>query len=125
MSDNSPAGALAELLERARVAAARYDGAALEAISVDLERWSSDMQQTFQSSSNGGSDLQPERAALLDLRPQLENYRDLCGFLSQSLQSALQQAVEENDGTKNQSRYGKSGSIDSNQGAPVLKKAYG
>lgn len=102
------------LLESGEVAAAALDGDSLEQVTERLGLWADQLRE-----------CPVDEAFLVYVRARMARYRDNCGFVAETIFSALVFASQENGGGVPSGAYGKRGLEEVSEIAPVLMRTYG
>lgn len=103
-----------ELLNSGEKAAACLDGDALEKVTQGLAAWEDKLAQSTVSED-----------FLHYVRQKMLRYREICGFVAETMYSALVFASQGSDAPPSQAGYGKQGYKQSAIAKPVLMKTYG
>jgi len=103
-----------DLLESGEVAAASLDSDSLQRVTEKLGQWADELEE-----------FPVDDIYLRYVRDRMIRYRDICGFVAETIYSALVYASQENSGGPPSGAYGKRGLEEVCDVAPVLMKTYG
>ena len=103
-----------ELMTSGERAAASLDGATLEKVTVGLAQWEEKL-----STSEVDEDF------LKYVRKKIVRYREICGFVAETMYNALVYASQGTTDGPAKTGYGKNGYQESVVAQPVLMKTYG
>ena len=103
-----------ELMKSGEKAAASLDGSMLEKVTVGLAEWEQKL-----------STSQVDEDFLNYVRKKIVRYREICGFVAETMYSALVYASQGTPDGQVKTGYGRNGYQQSATAQPVLMKTYG
>ena len=103
-----------ELMKTGEKAAASLDGASLERVTIGLAEWEQKLAKE-----------QVDEDFLNYVRKKMVRYREICGFVAETMYNALVYASQGSTEAPAKRGYGKNGYQESALAQPVLMKTYG
>lgn len=103
-----------ELIKSGERAAASLDGAALEKVTNGLAQWEEALVKT-----------EVDEDFLNYVRKKIVRYREICGFVAETMYNALVYASQGSTDGPTKTGYGKNGHQEPAVAQPVLMKTYG